>query len=98
MADPIDIYVDLLALQQLANKLQQIRDALDHTNQDLESFGPALGSSKVSGGLHEFVHGWTDGRKKIEESVEALVGKVQGAARTYQEQEDALARSSKGRP
>ncbi|MCW2541294.1 MAG: hypothetical protein JWN95_3019 [Frankiales bacterium] len=96
MADPVEIYVDLEALQELANKLAQIKDALSHAKDDLQSYGPALGSGKVSDALNDFVGGWKDGRKKIDDNIDKLVDKVKGAAQTFQDQEDSLVKSTKG--
>ncbi len=96
MADAVEIYVDLQALQELANKLAQIQDALKHTKDDLQAYGPALGSSKVSSALDGFVDGWKDGRKQIDDNIDKLVGKVKGAAQTYSDQEDSLAKSARG--
>lgn len=92
--DAVDLYVDLDAMQQLVNKLAQIKDALDHAHDDLQSYGPALGSQKVSDDLNGFVDGWKDGRKKIVDNVDKLYGKVQGVAQTYLEQEQKLASAS----
>ncbi|MGI8665426.1 MAG: hypothetical protein ACR2N4_05270 [Jatrophihabitans sp.] len=94
MADSVDLYADLDALQQLASRLTQIKDALEHVKDDLESYEPALGSSHVSGALHDFVNGWRAGRKKIIGNVDKLQQKVAGVAQTYQEQEDALIKQS----
>jgi uncharacterized protein YukE len=96
MADPVEIYVDLQALQELANRLAQIKDALSHVSDDLQSYKPALGSDKVGHSLDDFVNGWHDGRKKIDGNIDKLIGKVKGAAQTYAEQEATLARGSQG--
>ena len=96
MADPVEIFVDLQALQELANKLAQIKDALSNTDDDLKSYGPALGSGKVKDSLDSFVDGWKDGRKKIDDNIDKLVGKVKGAAQTYTDQEASLVKSSQG--
>ena len=81
---------DLDALQQLANRLGLISDALKNTQRDLKAYGPALGSRPVAHSLDQFVDGWKDGRKKIEENVDKLLDKVKGIAQTYEEQEKAL--------
>jgi ABC-type transporter Mla subunit MlaD len=96
MAGSIDLYADLDALQQLASRLTQIKDALDHAKDDVESYAPSLGSARVSHSLHEFVDGWKDGRKAITGNIDKLSEKVQGVAQTYQEQEDTLAKQSAG--
>jgi len=90
----VDIYVDLDALQQLANQLSSIKDALDNVKDDLESYEPALGSQHVADRLHAFVGGWKDGRKKITGNIDKLQQKVAGVAQTYSEQEQKLAQSS----
>jgi len=90
----IELYADLDALQQLANRLAQIKDALDHVSDDLESYEPALGSAHVADRLHAFVSGWHDGRKKISDNISKLQQKVAGVAQTYQQQEDELAKQS----
>ena len=90
----IELYADLDALQQLANRLAQIKDSLDHVNDDLESYEPALGSAHVADRLHAFVNGWHDGRKKISDNISKLQQKVAGVAQTYQQQEDELAKQS----
>ena len=95
MADAIDILVDLDALQQLANRLGLISDALKNTQRDLKAYGPALGSRPVAHALDEFVDGWKDGRKKIEDNVDKLLDKVKGIAHTYQEQEEAVSAQAK---
>ncbi|MEO7287112.1 MAG: hypothetical protein ABI140_09340 [Jatrophihabitantaceae bacterium] len=90
----IDLYADLDALQQLASRLSQIKDSLDNVSDDLESYGPALGSHRVSDALHDFVGGWKDGRKKIIGNICKLQAKVAGVAETYQQQEDELVKQS----
>ncbi|MDQ2836247.1 MAG: hypothetical protein M3Y42_14165 [Actinomycetota bacterium] len=96
MADAVEIYVDLQALQELANKLAQIKDALSNAKDDLQSYGPALGSGKVNDSLNDFVNGWKDGRKKIDGNIDKLVEKVKGAAQTFADQENTLAKASQG--
>lgn len=96
MADSVNLYADLDALQQLASRLTQIKDALDNVKDDLESYEPALGSSHVADRLGAFVNGWKDGRKKIVGNIDKLQAKVAGVAQTYQEQEDALVKQSTG--
>ncbi len=90
----VTLYVDLEALQQLADQLSQIHQALADVNQDLTAYGPALGSKRVASQLDDFVSGWKDGRKKIESNLNTLLGKVQGVAQTYQQQEGALAKAA----
>ena len=90
----VDIYVDLDALQQLANRLTSIKDALDNVKDDLESYEPALGSQHVADRLHAFVSGWKDGRKKITGNIDKLQQKVAGVAQTYAQQEQELSKSS----
>ncbi len=87
MSDPIDLAVDLDALQQLCNRLTLIHDSLANAKDDVEAYEAALGSPRVAAKLHSFTSGWKDGRKKIEGNVDKLVGKVQGVAQTYLEQE-----------
>ncbi len=91
----IELYADLDALQQLANRLAQIKDALDNVKDDLQSYEPALGSDHVADRLDAFVNGWRDGRKKIIDNIDKLQQKVAGIAQTYQQQEDELAKQSR---
>ncbi|HEX2903297.1 MAG TPA: hypothetical protein VHO01_07550 [Jatrophihabitans sp.] len=90
----VDLFVDLDALQQLANRLTSIKDSLDNVKDDLQSYEPALGSQHVADRLDAFVNGWRDGRKKITGNIEKLQQKVAGIAQTYAEQERDLAKSS----
>ena len=90
----IDLYADLDALAQLANRLTQIKDSLDNVKDDLESFEPAIGSAHVADRLQAFVNGWRDGRKKIVGNIDKLQQKVAGVAQTYQEQENKLVHES----
>jgi hypothetical protein len=94
MAGPIDIYVDLDALQHLAARMTLIHDSLANAKDDVSAYGAGTGSPKVQHQVEEFVSGWKDGRKKIEDNVGKLLDKVKGVAQTYLEQEQALAKQS----
>jgi rubrerythrin len=93
MADP-DLYVDLDAMQELANQLGQIRAALMEAEAAVNTFDPRLGSERIEEALNDFVSGWKDGRKRIIEGVEALMGKCHGSIDTYLENERRVIKST----
>jgi hypothetical protein len=94
MADATYLVVDLDALQELGNRLALIHDCLTHYNDDVQAYGAAIGSARVQHQLDSFVSGWKDGRKKINDNVTNLRGKVEGVAQTYLEQEQAIVKQS----
>ncbi|MGH9042031.1 MAG: hypothetical protein ACRDZ3_17565 [Acidimicrobiia bacterium] len=93
MADP-DLYVDLDAMHELASQLGQIRAALVEAKDMINSFDPRLGSERVEDALNDFLSGWQDGRNRIIEGVEALIGQCQGSIDTYLENERRIIKST----
>jgi hypothetical protein len=93
VADP-ELYVDLDAMQELARQLGEIRAALMEAEAAVNAFDPRLGSERIEGALNDFVSGWKDGRKRIIEGVDALIGQCQGAVDTYLENERRIIKST----
>ena len=93
MADP-DLYVDLDAMEELARQLGQIRAALAEADDSVNLFDSRLGSERIEDALNDFVSGWKDGRKRIIEAVEGLMGSCQGSVDTYLENERRIIKST----
>ncbi len=91
---PTTVYVDVVALQGLANQLSTIHDALDSAADDFAEGGDETGSAVVAGALHHFCTGWKDGRRTITDEIGNLVAAVRGAAEAYEHAETQLSDSS----
>lgn len=90
-----DIYVDVDALCELARRLQQIKSSLESAADTVNARDGRLGSNEIEGALDDFIKGWRDGRKKIVESIDGLVGRIQGAIEAYEEQERQIAKAAR---
>ncbi len=90
----VTLYVDLDALQTLANNLSAIYNALDQAGDTFDYGESDSGSSDVSGALDDFCDGWKDGRKTIKDEINSLMQAVQGAAEDYLRNERAITQSS----
>jgi hypothetical protein len=93
VSDP-DLYVDLPALEELVRQLGQIRASLEKAGDRVDAFDARLRSERIEEALNDFVSGWKDGRRKIIEGIDALLGKCQGAADTYADQEQAVIKAT----
>lgn len=93
MAEP-ELYVDLDAMQELARQLGEIRAALTEAEAGVNAFDARLGSERIEDALNDFVSGWKDGRKRIIEGVDALIGQCQGSIDTYLENERRIIQST----
>ncbi|MGH8907526.1 MAG: hypothetical protein ACRD0K_13620 [Egibacteraceae bacterium] len=90
-----DLYVDVDALNELSRQLGQVKASLERASDDVSAYDSRLGSSRIEGALDDFVGGWRDGRKKIIEGIDGLLGRIQGAIDTYNEQEAKLAEATR---
>jgi len=93
VADP-DLFVDLDALEELVRQLGQIRASLEDAGERVDRFDHRLGSVRIGDALDDFVSGWKDGRQKIIEGIDALIGKCQGASESYIAHEDAVVKAT----
>lgn len=84
------LYVDLAALQELANNLAAIYNALDIAEDVFDSGAGDIGSSDVGGSLDDFSNGWKDGRKTLKDEINSLMQAVQGAAEDYLHNENEI--------
>jgi hypothetical protein len=91
-----DLYVDVDALTELSRQLQQVKASLERVSDDMSPYIGRLGPSRIEGGLGDFVDGWRDGRKKLIEGIDGLLGRIQGAVDMYSEQEKKLSEAAKG--
>jgi hypothetical protein len=87
-------YVDLDAMQQLASQLSAIYQSLGGATNELNSFEPAMGSSRVADALGDFGDGWRDGRKTLMSEIDSLMQAIQGSYEDYLYSETQLARAS----
>jgi len=92
-----DLYVDVDALSELSRQLQQVKASLERVSDDISAYNGRLGSSRIEDALGDFIDGWRDGRKKIIGGIEGLLGRIQGAIDTYNEQEEKLSQAAKGK-
>ena len=83
-------YVDMAALQELANNLGAIYNALDNARDDFSYAGADMGSADVASALGDFSSGWKDGRKTIMDEIGSLMRAVQGAADDYLHNENQI--------
>ena len=91
-----EVYVDVDALSELARQLQQVKAALHDADDRISAYGGRLGSERIEGALDDFIDGWRDGRRKIIEGIDGLLGRVNGAIETYLEQEGMLSEAAGG--
>ncbi|WP_131744597.1 hypothetical protein [Frankia sp. Cppng1_Ct_nod] len=66
------VSVDLPGLDSLAGNLNSIRSTMNATRSTLESYRGQTGSAEVEHALDDFEHGWSDGRKKIDNNANKL--------------------------
>ena len=85
-----DLYVDIDALNELSRQLDQIKSSLQHASRTPRDYKGRLGSRAMEKALKDFISGWDDGRKKIIEGIDGLLGRIKGAIEAYEEQEKAL--------
>ena len=90
----MELYVDPDALSELARQLQQVKAALQNADERVGAYGGRLGSERIEDALDDFVNGWRDGRRKIIEGIDGLLGRVNGAIETYLEQEEKLSEAA----
>jgi rubrerythrin len=90
-----DLYVDVDALNELSRQLNQIKSSLEQAPDAPHAHGGRLGSQKMEGALGDFISGWKDGRKKIIDAIGGLLGQIQAAIDTYEQQEKALSAAGK---
>jgi rubrerythrin len=90
-----DLYVDVDALSELSRQLNQIKSSLEQASDTPHAYGGRLGSQKMESALEDFISGWKDGRKKIIDAIGGLLGQIQAAIDTYQQQEKALSGAGK---
>ncbi len=64
--------VDLPGLDSLASNLTSIRSAMNATRSMLENYRGQMGSAEIEDALGDFEHGWSDGRKKIDDNANKL--------------------------
>lgn len=85
-----DLYVDLPALQALADGLAAIHRGLAGAEGDLCRTSAATGSDEVAVHLDRFCSGWKDGRRSIMTELASLVGAIKGACDAYDRSERAV--------
>ena len=85
-----DLYVDVSALSELSRQLEQIKSSLHHASGTSHAYQGRLGSHAMEKALKDFISGWKDGRKKIIEAIDGLLGQIKGAIEAYEAQEKAL--------
>ncbi len=91
-----ELYVDLDALKELSRQLQDVKTSLQHAKQDVRDYEGRLGSSRIEHALDQFVHDWNDGRRKIIEGIDGLLGRINAAAEAYRKQEEGLSKAAGG--
>ncbi len=91
-----ELYVDVDALGELSRQLQQVKQSLEGAKDDLGAYDRRLGSERIRDELEDFVDGWKDGRKKLIEGIDGLLGRVKGATEAYSKQEQELAKAAGG--
>lgn len=85
-----DLEVDIDGLEALVGSLGQVRDGLDDTKAVIEASEDALGSGDVVDALFDFEDHWEDGRGRVRENIEAIVGAVRDSAEAYRQTDDDL--------
>lgn len=91
-----ELYVDVDALSELSSQLHQVKASLQEAKDNVDAYGARLGSSRINAELDDFVEGWKDGRKKIVEGIDDLVGRIRGAIDAYTTQEQQLVKAAGG--
>ena len=79
-----DIYVDIGGLSQVHRNLVRIRhDLQDFDTSWSEAQSDAMGHDRVIGAFNDFVHGWRDGRERIDLQIEVASSKIEAAVEAY---------------
>jgi hypothetical protein len=92
----VDLYVDPEALEELARQLAQVKRSLEEAGEVPDTYQGRLGSGRIEDAVSDFIGGWKDGRRKIIEGVDGLIGRVEGAIDTYRRQEEEIANAARG--
>ena len=92
---PVELYVDLDALGELAHKLAQVKAALERSGTVADS-AAGCGSPRVEEAVEDYIGGWRDGRRKIIEGIDGELEKIRGAADAYREQEAMISKAARG--
>lgn len=86
-----DLYVDLPGLSRVHRTLQRIRyDLIDFDRSDARANTDALGHHRVINAFEDFVHGWTDGRERIDGQLEVAIAKIEAAVEAYNQAEERI--------
>ncbi len=80
-----DLEVDIDGLEGLVTSLAGVRDGLDQTRSVVNGSASAMGSEDVAGALDDFENHWDDGRGRVKENIEAIVGAVEESAQAYRQ-------------
>lgn len=80
-----DLEVDIDGLEGLVVSLGGVRDGLDQTRSVVNGSASAMGSEDVAGALDDFENHWDDGRGRVKENIEAILGAVEDSAQAYRQ-------------
>ncbi|MFN8074417.1 MAG: hypothetical protein U0Q15_03230 [Kineosporiaceae bacterium] len=92
-AGPVDLRVDLDAVDALVRKLAIVGDILTRRRPYLPDAAD-IGSLRVWQAVHDFQHGWARGQQRIAENVTCLHKSASDVVDAYREQEHDLAASA----
>jgi hypothetical protein len=91
-----DLYVDIDALDELGRQLSRIKSALSEAKEAVNAHDRGLGSPRLEEALDDFISGWRDGRRRITEGIEGLLGAVQESVQAYLENERNIQDATRG--
>ncbi len=85
-----DLEVDVDGLEALVVSLAGVRAGLEETRSVVDGSATAMGSADVAGALGDFESHWDDGRGRIKDNIDAIVGAVEESARAYRQADNDL--------
>lgn len=97
-----DLVVDLVALQDLGDRLDRIKAGLDSSRRTIDGHDEDYGSPRVRDAMRHFEGHWRDGRRHVEDTAGTLAAMahdaVDGFTRTDTALADRLRAATRGRP
>ncbi|MGH9247018.1 MAG: hypothetical protein ACRD29_22405 [Acidimicrobiales bacterium] len=86
----VQFTVDYRALDEMAGQLMGLTCEFDGLEDVVEGYQAAVGHDRLADRLDSFASNWSDERRKMKESMEAVAGYADAAADAYRDTEGQL--------
>ena len=90
-----DLVVDVDALERFGTQLDGIRTRMNAAREWTHQYDGQMGAAEVEDALHDFAGGWKDGRKEIDDSLNALSQMLHTSAQHFRDADKQLADATK---